>query len=66
MEKYKVFMPAGTIQTIMADRWTLEWGADGAHGRLRFFVGETLIAAFPPGGWHGFQDMEVYKKAAVV
>lgn len=63
--KYKVFMPAGTIQTVIAESFNIEWATDGATGRLRFYVGQTLIAAFPPGGWHGIQNMESYKKEVV-
>lgn len=61
MNKHKVFMPSGTIQTVLADKWEIDWSEGGT---LRFFLSPNiLIAAFPPGGWHGFQDISVYDRA---
>lgn len=64
MKKFKVYMPCGTIQTILANSFNVEWRNEN-NGILRFTVDDFVIAIFPPGGWHGIQDMEVYKKAAV-
>lgn len=66
MRKYKVFMPAGTIQTIVAQYWEIDWTSENSKGALRFFVSPTpneskLIAIFPAGGWHGMQDVSVYE-----
>lgn len=59
MSKYKVFMPSGTVQTIIADSWSVDWST----GRLRFATPEDItVAVFASGGWHGVQNMEVYKK----
>lgn len=56
MKKFKVFLPTGTIQTILADSWII----DGVW--LKFYVNTNnrLVAIFPEGGWHGMQDVSVY------
>ncbi len=64
MTKFKVFMPAGTVQTIIAGNYHIEWKGDG-DGILRFWSGDDKVAVFPPGGWHGVQDMEPTKKVQV-
>ena len=52
-------MPSGTVQTIIADSWSVDWST----GRLRFATPEDItVAVFASGGWHGVQNMEVYKK----
>ena len=65
MQKYKVFLPTGTVQTILAQFWEIDRTSDNP-GTLRFFVSPNpnenrLIAIFPPGGWHGMQDVSVYE-----
>lgn len=52
--KFKVFMPCGTIQTIIADKFTISGSV------LRFYKNDILLAYFPEGGWHGVQDMSLY------
>jgi hypothetical protein len=64
MKKFKVYMPSGTIQTIVANSFNVEWRNENV-GILRFTIDDAVIAIFPPGGWHGVQDVEVYKKATV-
>lgn len=63
MNKYKVFLANGTIQTVVAHSWAIEW--NDAVGVLRFSIGDVCIAVFPPGGWNGVQDVEVYKNMKV-
>lgn len=57
MRKYKVFLPTGTIQTILADSWII----DGVW--LKFYVNTNnrLVAIFPENGWHGMHDVSVYE-----
>lgn len=47
-------MPCGTIQTIIADKFTISGSV------LRFYKNDILLAYFPEGGWHGVQDMSLY------
>lgn len=65
MNKHKVFLPNGTIQTIIADFWEIDW--KDQVGTLRFFLSPSstriMVAIFPAGGWYGMQDITVYEKA---
>lgn len=66
MKKYKVFLPNGTTQTIVAQYWEINWADAANAGVLRFYMSPTpndhrLIAIFPAGGWHGMNDVSVYE-----
>lgn len=63
MSTYKVFIANGTVQNVVAERWSIDWN-DGT-AVLRFFIKEDTIAVFPPGGWHGVQNMDAYKNMKV-
>ena len=64
MKKFKVYLSSGIAQTILANSFHIEWKNE-SDGVLRLFVGEEKVAVFPPGGWHGVQDLETVKKEVV-
>lgn len=66
MRKFKVYMPCGTIQTIIAKDYNITWSGNDC-GILRFVGADgNFFAVFPTGGWHGVQDMDAYKVKEVV
>ena len=54
MNKFRVFLASGANITIVAKGWV--YNSD--IGLIKFVRSDdSVVALFPPGGWHGVQEL---------